>query len=210
MILDTISLTDCRLNAIIGILDFEQQRRQPLDVSLDMFLPLEPAADSEDVGDTVDYAMITAQLELLVNHGRWWLLESLAKTICRTVLIPPSPAEARADVREIELRLTKPTILDGRAVPGIAMRRTTAWCRIHREELPGGGELDWLAKTRLCDVARLRLHPDDAYTLPRGAHALTLAGLEPGVHAPGSRLHAKDHAAALVVWAREPSEISGS
>ena len=30
--MDTITLTDCQVHAIIGILDFEQQRRQPLDV----------------------------------------------------------------------------------------------------------------------------------------------------------------------------------
>ena len=33
------------------------------------------AADSEDVAHTVDYAMVTAQLELLTEAGRWWLLE---------------------------------------------------------------------------------------------------------------------------------------
>lgn len=203
---DTITLRDCELDAIIGILDFEQQRRQPLTVELDMHLPLEPAAESEEVAHTVDYAQVTAQLELLVAHGRWWLLESLARTICRAVLIPPAPGEARADVAEVEVRLAKPSILDGRAVPGIRMRRGTTWCRIHREKLPDRGELDWLAKTRLCDVARLRLHAGDGYTLPPEAHALALAGLPAGVHGPGQRLEAtQGPGVALVVWAREPS-----
>jgi dihydroneopterin aldolase len=204
MQLDTITLRDCQLDAIIGILDFEQQRRQPLDVEVDMGLSLEPAAGSEDVGDTVDYAMITSQLELLASAGRWWLLESLATTICRAILIPPSPAESRGDVQEVTLRLRKPTILDGRAVPGITMHRKTLWCRIEREILPSGGELDWLGRTRLCDVARLRLKPGEQFTLPSNAHALNLAGLSQPNYGPGEELAASDHASAMIVWSREP------
>lgn len=206
--LDTITLRNCELPAIIGILDFEQQRRQPLTVELDMHLPLEPAALSEEVSDTVDYAMITAQLELLAGAGRWWLLESLAKAICRAVLIPPAPGEQRADVQEVEVRLGKPTILDGRAVPGIAMRRTTQWCRIERETLAEGVEADWIAKTRLCDVARLRLKAGARFEVPPGAEALTLAGLAPGRHAQGSVLAASAPAAALVVWTRPHSSTA--
>lgn len=204
MMRDTITLRDCTLDAIIGILAFEQQRRQPLEVEVDMHLSLEPAGQSEDVGHTVDYAMITAQLELLARAGRWWLLESLAQTVCRAILIPPAPAESRADVEEVTLRLRKPTILDGRAVPGITMHRATTWCRIEREILPSGGELDWLGRTRLCDVGRLRLKAGERYVLPANAHALNLAGLGAEHFSPTDALVAHDHAAALVVWAREP------
>lgn len=204
--MDTITLTDCQVHAIIGILDFEQQRRQPLDVEIDMFLPLEPAAQDEEVSSTVDYAAITSQVELLARAGRWWLLESLATTICRMVLIPPAPGEARADVKQVDVRLRKPTILDGRAVPGIRMQRDTAWCRIERERLEEGLELDWLAKTRLCDVARLRMAAGQSYTLASNAEALGLAGMPAAPYGSGQTLTAgTEGATALVVWQRLPN-----
>ena len=121
---DWIELQEFEFSTIVGILPSERVTVQPLRVDIRLELPLDECGDSGDLSKSLNYAMVEAAVCFLAQEGQWWLIESLALAVCRWLLADPAPGEGRGRVETVEIRLRKPTILHGRAVPGVGMRRT--------------------------------------------------------------------------------------
>ena len=165
---DRITLTGLCVEGIVGVLDFEQVTPQPIELDLELFLPLDPSGDSGDLARTVDYAAVADEVAFLATHSRLRLIESLGLAICRNILAAPQLGEARAVVERVSVQIRKPTILGGRAVPGVSMTR-------------GGGAGSWkdlgggVCGVRLVDTARRsawRLWAADDHDVPAGWAAL--------------------------------------
>ena len=171
--MDCIQLTDFRVSCIIGVLDREQSEPQPLDVEVRMWLDLVPAGDTDDLSDTVDYAAVREEIAFLAEHGHWRLLESLGVAALRHLLAPPLHQMARAQIHRAELRMRKPTILGGDAVPGITMSA-------RRRVVEPGDPADrgWPPRRALRDAGHGRLPPP-----PRARSELVGSG----VRAPAER-----------------------
>jgi len=111
------------------VLDFEQVTPQPIELDLELMLGLGSSGDSGDLASTVDYATVADEVVFLATHSRLRLIESLGLAICRNILAVPRSGEARAAVEQVTVHIRKPTILGGRAIPGVTMTR--------RAESPG-------------------------------------------------------------------------
>jgi dihydroneopterin aldolase len=111
------------VSCIVGLLARERREPQPLHVTVVLEVGLETAGETGQLGHSVDYGEIDAQIRFLATEGRFVLLESLALTIARFVLLPPARGERRAPVDAVEVRIDKPGILPD-AVPGVRLRRT--------------------------------------------------------------------------------------
>jgi dihydroneopterin aldolase len=84
---DRIELHGLRVVASVGALPEEHERRQPLEIDLDLAVDLAPAGASDDLADTVDYGLVCQRVEeLVVGGGHTVLLESLAEKIAARVL----------------------------------------------------------------------------------------------------------------------------
>jgi dihydroneopterin aldolase len=84
---DTIELHGLRLVASVGALPEEHERRQPLEIDLDLVVDLAPDGRSDDLADTVDYGLVCERVEQLVVGGSHTvLLEALAEKIAARVL----------------------------------------------------------------------------------------------------------------------------
>ena len=88
-----------------------------------MKLDLEACAASGDLALSVDYASVTSAVETLVQQGRWRLIECLGRAMAGMLLAPPEPVEGRAALDAVEVRIRKPTILQSRAITGVALFR---------------------------------------------------------------------------------------
>ena len=156
---DWVELEGIEVDASVGILGWESRVRQPLRIDLRMGLDLEQAALSEQIRDTIDYGLVTSVVEALATEGHWWLIETLARTIAAAVLCAPVPCENRPQIAHAEVRIRKPKVLFGRAVPGVRLSRTAADFTLGRHASGPGVTAEPLHVGPHTSVVRLGLRP---------------------------------------------------
>ena len=162
---------------VLGVHDWERRQEQTLELELAMNLDLDRAA-AGDLGRTVDYSAILDQVQFIAQHGRWLLLESMAAAMARLVLAPPAPGEPRAEVRGVLVRLRKPDVLRGRAIPAIEIRRDRDWYRTELLELPEAepARIEILQETRQTGAYRIHLPAGAKWTIPDKMAVQIIAG----------------------------------
>ncbi len=173
---DSIELANIELEAIVGILDFERTTPQPVILDLKLFADLDPCGDSGDLALGVDYATVLAQVRAVVEEGRWRLIESMALALCSLFLAKPAEGESRAVVERVDIRIRKPKILGGIAIPGIHVSRSANWCVLQRTELGGDAYADRLVQPSSGGAWRVHVAPSAFWDLPQHCAALVLAG----------------------------------
>lgn len=172
---DWIELEHFTVEAVLGVLEREQRVTQPLQISLRLELDLSGAA-SGDLSRSLNYASVMEQTRTLVQTGQWRLLESIGQAICSLMLAPPAPQEERAQVQAVEVRLRKPTILEGAAVPGVGLRRTMDASSFELGVLGSGVSLEVLCETPLVGAYRVHLAPGTSWDPPAGVSLQLIAG----------------------------------
>jgi len=115
---DIIFIQGLKTQAIIGIYDWERESRQPLIFDLEMSLPIQTAATSDNINDTVDYKQISDEVIHLVENSRFELLESLCETLCQHILTHHSA------VQKIQLKVSKPQAVAETDTVGLIITRT--------------------------------------------------------------------------------------
>lgn len=111
---DLILLEGLEFNALIGVYDWERVAPRPLVLDLALETDLGPAAQSDAVADTVDYAQVQASVLKLAETEAPQLLERFAGRLIER-LFAEFPRLAA-----ITLTLHKPGILPG--VRDVAIR----------------------------------------------------------------------------------------
>ncbi|MCV2883343.1 dihydroneopterin aldolase [Aestuariibacter sp. AA17] len=114
--MDKIIIQGLKINALIGVYDWERESKQPLLVDIVMQLDLSKAAQSDDVNDTVDYAKAAELLEKVALDSDFQLLEALAGKLIDTLM-------ATYPLLNVTLTLTKPNILDNAQKVAVQMTR---------------------------------------------------------------------------------------
>jgi dihydroneopterin aldolase len=163
--MDTIELSGFRFDAIVGVLDSEQRRPQPLEVNLQLGLDLGASASSGDLSETVDYAAVQAAFMTLAQQGRWRLIESLAMAACRLLLLPPGPGESRAAIQRVTVSVRKPAILVD-ATPGVQLTRTVDQLTFKDWAHDSGVRVTVLEATLVQGAWRVTMEPGTAWDVP--------------------------------------------
>jgi dihydroneopterin aldolase len=120
---DRIELRGLRVMARCGVLPFEQEQDQPIEVDLDLVCDLRAAGASDDLADTVDYGAACAAVEEAAGAQPVALLERLATRLADAVL----DLDGRIDAVEIVVRKLRPPVpqqLATSAVRCVRPRRT--------------------------------------------------------------------------------------
>jgi FolB domain-containing protein len=200
--LDWITLDTFRIDCILGVLPKEQVAPQPLLLTIRLAVPMDRAADDDDLVATVNYAHVMDEAIFLFEAGRFRLLETMGVTLCRWLLADPLPVEGRAPIDAVEVTLRKPEILDGRAIPGISMRRDRPWLDPRRELWEPRVVVNNLQQNRELRADRVALH--GGWTLPSHAQARLCAGTATcnGMPVPvGARVSSGElHSEGASVW----------
>lgn len=116
--------------AVHGVLAEERSRPQPFEVDLDLEVDLGPAADSDDLTDTVDYGQLAERVIKVVEGPSFSLLEALASAVADAALADERVHRVTVAVR----KLRPPLPVQARSV-GVRLHR------VRRPETAGPGSL---------------------------------------------------------------------
>ena len=117
---DTIELHGLRLVASVGALPEEHDRRQPVEIDLDLVVDLSKAGHSDDLADTVDYGLVCQSIEQMIVGGTHTvLLEALAEKVARRVL----GIDERITGVTVALRKLRPPVPQDLATSGVRIMR---------------------------------------------------------------------------------------
>lgn len=83
--MDTIFISDLRLDILVGVYDWEKKVPQTVQFDLEIGLPARKSGNIR-LGDTIDYAAVVARIEASVAGRHTGLLENLAEDIAQLVL----------------------------------------------------------------------------------------------------------------------------
>ena len=117
---DAIELRGLRLRAIVGVLPFERNVTQPLELDLDVVADLAAAGASDELADTIDYGHLCDLVEQVAVGGRFQLLEALAEAVAGAVL----GADPRIRATTVSVRKLEPPVSQQLATSGIRITRT--------------------------------------------------------------------------------------
>lgn len=116
---DRIELRGLVVLARVGVLPFEKEQDQPIEVDVDLVTDLAPAGASDDLADTVDYGAVCAVVEKAIRAAPVELLERLAAVVAEAVLA----ADARIDAVEVGARKLRPPVPQQLATSGVRVVR---------------------------------------------------------------------------------------
>ena len=83
--MDTIFISELRLDMLIGVYDWEKQAPQKVQFDLEIGLPARKPGDVE-LGSTIDYAAVVSRIEASLAGRHIALLENLAEHVAQLVM----------------------------------------------------------------------------------------------------------------------------
>jgi len=116
--MDIIFLSDLKIEAIIGIYDWERETKQTIGIDLEMATDISIAAQHDHIDYTLDYKSVAKRLISFVEQSEFQLVETLAEEITQIVL-------NEFKVPWVRLRLSKPGAIRGAKDVGILIERGT-------------------------------------------------------------------------------------
>lgn len=85
-VLDTIFVRELRVEAWIGVYEWEKLAPQTLDLELSMGLDTHAAGASDNIRDTVDYGAVIERIRADLKDAHFKLLEALAEHVAQLIL----------------------------------------------------------------------------------------------------------------------------
>ena len=78
---DKILIQDLLIRGIIGIHDWEREKKQDILINIEMEADCRPAGLSDDFNDAVDYRAVAKSVIALVEESQLFLVEKMAEEI---------------------------------------------------------------------------------------------------------------------------------
>lgn len=114
--MDIIFIRELRLDAAIGVYDWEQKIRQPLLLDLELGWSLQAAGFSDDLSLTLDYDRLSRELLAWVAVQRFELIEALAEHLAQWI-------QTEFGVPWLRMTLTKPGAVRRARAVGLRIER---------------------------------------------------------------------------------------
>jgi len=115
--MDKVFISQLHVDTIIGVYDFEKETKQSLFFDIEMLTDIRAAANSDDINDTVDYAVVSERIIKHVTAKPVELLETLVEQIAEFIL-------SDFNVFEVKVRVSKPAAVKEANTVGVEIIRT--------------------------------------------------------------------------------------
>lgn len=114
--MDTVFISDLRIETLIGIYGWERKVRQTISLDLEMGADIRAAAATDAIEDTLNYKAVAKRLIAFVGASEFQLVETLAEKIAEIVL-------HEFDVPWVRLTVHKPGAVRGSRDVGVIIER---------------------------------------------------------------------------------------
>ncbi len=114
--MDIVYIHELRIETIIGIYDWERERRQIVSLDLEMGTDIRPAAATEDIALALDYHAVAMRLIGYIESSEFLLLETMAESVAALVM-------REFPVPWLRLRIGKPGAVAGARDVGVLIER---------------------------------------------------------------------------------------
>ena len=114
--MDHIYLSDLKIEANVGVLDWEKKVRQPLHLDITVFADLKQAGESDDLEQSIDYSELALSMQALADEKHFELIEHFAEVAVARIL-------ENALAQEVEIKIHKPYALLNVGRVGVVIRR---------------------------------------------------------------------------------------
>ncbi len=116
--MDIVYLHNLRVDACIGIYDWERQVKQTLILDLDMAADVAKAAERDDIADTLNYKEVAKRVIDFVAQSEYRLVETLAENVANLVI-------REFEVPWVRLKVNKVGAVRGARDVGVVIERGT-------------------------------------------------------------------------------------
>lgn len=116
MRMDIVYIRELEIETVIGVFDWERERKQTVSIDLDLGCDIRAAAFSDDLADALDYKSISHRVVDFVAQSEFQLVETLAEAVAGIVL-------AEFPVPWLRLRVGKPGAVTGSKDTGVIIER---------------------------------------------------------------------------------------
>ncbi len=114
--MDIVFIEDLRIDAVIGIYDWERRVRQTLSFDIEMAFDNTKPAASDNIADTLNYKDVSKRLMEFVGSSSFGLVETLAEH-CAAII------REEFGVSWVRLKLSKPGAVRGSKAVGVRIER---------------------------------------------------------------------------------------
>jgi dihydroneopterin aldolase len=115
--MDKIILTDIKINAVIGIWEWEKRNPQIISIDLEMETDVNKASETDSIKDALDYKVVAKRIKEFAQSNQFNLIETLIEKMAQLIL-------DEFEVQWLKLTISKPfAIRDSRNV-GICIERS--------------------------------------------------------------------------------------
>lgn len=114
--MDIVYIHDLRIETVIGIYDWERERRQIVSLDLEMGTDIRPAAASDDIALALDYHAVAMRLIGFIEGSEFLLLETMAESVAALIM-------REFSVPWLRLRIGKPGAVAGARDVGVVIER---------------------------------------------------------------------------------------
>ncbi len=83
--MDTIFIREFRVDAWVGIYEWEKQRPQSLELEIEIGIPGNEAGRTDNIHDTVHYGAVVERIVADLAERRFKLLETLGEHVCGVI-----------------------------------------------------------------------------------------------------------------------------
>lgn len=115
--LDKIVIKDLLVRGIVGINDWEREKRQDILLNLTLFTDARAAGRSDDVADALNYRTLAKEVIAYTEASSHYLVEALATEIARICILGHG-------AERVIVRVEKPGALRFAASVGVEIERT--------------------------------------------------------------------------------------
>jgi D-erythro-7,8-dihydroneopterin triphosphate epimerase len=93
--LDKIHIRDLLIRCIVGIYDWEREKKQDVLINITLYADLKTACQTDRIEDTVDYKAIKQKVVNMVESSSYMLVERLAERVAEICLENPQVQRVR-------------------------------------------------------------------------------------------------------------------